>query len=247
MRCKDKLKLVISFLILLPLAFPNSLRAETVTVSAVNYPPYEVADPQGGLRGFDVEVVEVAFKRGKILTDFKFMPWKRALAMTTVGQFTAILSCNYSPEREKDILFSEPISTSTDGFFIRRDYKGIQPATLQEAKGLKVAAILGWIQVKWLADAGVNVEVFRTEGLAFRELMKGLIDYVYIPLEGGGYIAKNLGISAEMKFLPIKEKNLYLCFSRKWDGIEEIAVKFNEGLSAVRADGTYDKIHAQYR
>ena len=225
----------------------STLQAETVVLASVDFPPYEFATPQNGVRGFDVEVIEAAFKRVNISTKFKFLPWKRGLEQTKGGFFTGIFSCGHRVEREKFIIYSAPISRQTDVYFIRRDFDGFEPSDLKTAQGLKVATILGWNQVRAMEEVGATVIEYRTVELLFRDLLKGLIDYSYLPLEGPIYKAMNLGISKDIRFIKVKKSDLYVCFSKKWPNIEEIVQKFNAGLAAVRKDGSYDRIHARYR
>jgi len=236
---------ILTNIFLLPLS--GTLQAETLVFSASNYPPYEFAKPEGGLRGTDVEVIEEVFKRVQISTEFKFFPWKRALEMTKIGKFPGVFSCGYSLERAETLIFSEPLASSTHGFFVRRDHDGFEPSNYEDdAKGLKVGTVLGWWQVKTMESAGANLTTYRSEKLLFRDLLKGLIDYAAAPLEGSGFLAKKFGILEEVRYLPTSSKSVYLCFSKKWQGIEEIVRKFNEGLTEIRKDGTYDLIHAKY-
>lgn len=225
----------------------GALRAETVVLAATDWPPYEFAKPEDGLRGFDVEVVEAAFNRVQIFTEFEFFPWKRALEMTKRGLYSGIITCSYRPEREEFILYSDQLSQSTYSFFVRRDFKDFEPSSLQEVKGRRVGSVLGYAQIKWLEDAEAEIVTSRSEELVFRNLLKGVVDYVFLATEASGFIAKQLGISQDMRTLKIRENKLYICFSKKSKNVEEIAQKFNEGLALVKADGTYKAIHDKYR
>jgi len=223
------------------------LHAEIIVLSATDFPPYEFENPKDGLRGFDVEVVEAAFQRVQIASEFVFLPWKRALEKTKLGMFTGIFSCSHRPDREEHFIFSDMISSSTHGFIVRQDFDGFEPSSLQEAKGLKVGSVLGWVQSDIMKEAGANVITYRSDELAFRALMKSVIDYTYLPLEASKFKAMQLGISKDMRFTNIYENKLYICFSKKSPNVEEVARKFNEGLAAIRADGSYKKIHDKYR
>ena len=238
----------ILFLKLLLLYQPCSmLQAQTVVLATLNYPPYEFETPQNGLRGFDVEVIEAAFKRVNISTEFKFIPWKRGVEQTKVGKFAGIFSCSHKVEREEFFIFSAPISSQTEGYFVRKDFSGFEPSSLEDAKGLTVAVILGWAMADTMKDAGANIVTFRTEKLVFRDLLKDLIDYAYLSLESSGFGAMKLGITNKIRTIKIQEKKLYVCFSKKWPNIEGVIYKFNEGLAALRKDGSHDRIHARYK
>jgi len=225
----------------------SAIHAEVLTLVSTDYPPYSFSEPQDGLRGFDVEVVEAAFEQAQVSTETKFLPWKRALEETKHGIYTAIYNCSFRKEREEFLIYSTSISRQSIGFFIRSNFNGFEPTRLEDAKGLKVGSVLGWAMADTMKDAGADIVTFRTEELVFRDLLKGLIDYAYLSLESSGFGAMKLGISNKIRTIKIQEKKLYVCFSKKWPNIEGIIDKFNEGLAAVRKDGSYDRIHARYR
>jgi len=94
---------------------------------------------------------------------------------------------------------------------------------------------------------GAEVVTYRLSELVLTNLIYGRIDYAYIPFESSIFQAMQLGISEEIRSIKILEKSLHICFSQKWPNIEGIVKKFNRGLELIRADGTYDRIHAKYR
>lgn len=238
---------MVPFTLLFLLSSPREAPAETVILSAMHYPPYEFAEPVNGLRGFDLEVIEAAFKRVQISAEFKFAPWKRVLEHTKRGLFTGVLSCVHSVEREDSFLFSAPTSQSTDAFFVRADFDGFKPTSIEDMAERKVGTVLGFIHEKIMKDAGANLSAYPSDELALKGLLNGRVDYLFLPVEFTLFRANQLGISNDMRFHKIRQKNLHLCFSRKWPDIEKIVEKFNEGLAAVRADGTYEAIHDKYR
>jgi len=236
-----------TLLICLIMSTSIRLYAESIVLIAEDYPPYIFAVPEDGLRGFDVEVIDEAFKRVKISTEFKFSPWKRAIEETKLGLYAGIFNCSYRAEREKFLIYSSSISQQSPGFFIRSGFTGFKPTRLEDSKGLRVGSVLGWAMAATMKDAGAILVAYRTEELVFRDLLKGIIDYAYLSLESSGYGAMKLGISKKIDTIQIQEKKLHVCFSKKWPGIEEIVNKFNKGLAAIRKDGTHKRIHASYR
>jgi len=237
-----------TFFYILLILLPNlALKAETVILTTIDLPPYEIAQPQDGLRGFDIEVIEAVLDRANISTEFKFSPWKRGLEQVKHGVVTGTFSCGYRVEREEYIIYSSPISRQTDGYFVQKNFDGFEPTSLQAAKGLEIATVLGWTQVNTMGEVGATVIEYRTVELLFRDLLKGLITYSYLPLEGSIFKAMKLGITDDIRFIKVLEKNLYVCFSKKWPNVHEVVRIFNEGLASVKKDGTYDRIHARYR
>jgi len=223
-------------------------QAETVVLAVdADYRPNEIDPPENGLRGFDVEVVEAAFERVGIKAEMKFLPWSRGKSMTKLGKFTGLFTCAYRPEREQYFLFSDKISQATAGFWMRRQFDGLVPESMQDVRGLKTGGILENSTLKSVQDVNPDTLRFRTIKLAVQNLIKGVFDYFYQIKETTGYTIKLMGVSGELKFSPIKEKLYVVCFSKKWPGIEGLMARFNRGLAAVKADGTYDAIHDKYR
>jgi len=110
-----------------------------------------------------------------------------------------------------------------------------------------VGVVLGWAQHKKMDAVGAETTVFRTEELLFRDLLKGRVDYAYLSYQSSGYRALTLGLSEQLRAVKLKETQLYLCFSRQWQGVETLLEQFNRGLAEVQSEGTYDRIHAKYR
>jgi len=233
--------------LMLLVSFTGITRAETVILSTTDFPPYEFANPENGLKGFDLEVIEAAFKRVGIETEFTFLPWKRAVEQSKLGQFAGLFSCSYLADREEFFIFSDTISESGHAYFLRKDFSGYEPTNIEDAKSLKVASVLGWAQLDIMKDAGAQVVAYRSEELLFKNLLKGMVDYAYLNLQSSRYRAKLLGLSDQLRYIPTTKKTFHICFSKKWPGIEQIVPKFSRGLALIKEDGTYDQIHNKYQ
>ena len=215
--------------------------------TSINYAPYEIYPPENGLRGFDVEVVEAAFERAGVTVQIEYLSWARAMSMAKVGHFAGLITCTYRPEREEFFLFSDTISHTTDGFWMRRDSADPELKTIQDARGYSVGGILEYSSLKDLQKVNPEAVTFRTETRALKSLLMGSYQYLYLSMEVTEYLAKRMGSLEKLKFSAIKTKDFVICFSKKWPGVEDLMAKFNKGLAAVKADGTYDKIHDRYR
>ena len=221
--------------------------AETVVLFALDWPPYEIENPTNGLPGTDLEVEEEAFKRVGISVRYEFMPWARQFNLGKLGKVAGLTVCAYRPEREEFFLFSDTVSHGTDGFMMRRDFDGPELKTLEEARGLSVGGVTEFSSMKILQEVIPDAKGFRSDRVALLNLRKGIVDYIYVPIEASAYIAKQMGISEELKFTEIKVRDYYICFSKKWPGVEDLVAKFNKGLAEIKADGTYNTIHDKYR
>ncbi|WP_319778805.1 transporter substrate-binding domain-containing protein [Maridesulfovibrio sp.] len=221
-------------------------------IVACNYPPYELATPEDGLRGFDLEVVKEALSRAGYKTNFTFYPWARAYKMTAEGRAFAALSCSYKAEREHEILWTKPISSMTDIYVVRSDYTGkpvVNKFVIAEEK-LAVGNVKGnYISEQW-EGLGVTVDLSSSEELLMRKLLDGRVDVIPQVKENYLYYVKKKGLEGKFKIFKAEDNEtskFHLCISRKSPDAKKIRTLFDEKLGEMHEDGTYDAIHARYQ
>ena len=90
-----------------------------------------------------------------------------------------------------------------------------------------------------------NIKRFESTPLALKELEAGGVDAL---VADHGVGIKNVAHNAASKFKMVNDPAFvpeqYGIVVRK--GNAELLAKVNQGLAAIRADGTYDRIHAKY-
>ena len=242
---KWKLLTFLSFSLLVTLSSADQRRV--VSIAAEHYPPYEMKEPVNGLRGFDYEVSVKALTLAGFETEVEFFPWKRVIQYAKKGIVVGILSCAFNKEREKFIIFSDPISEAVDGFYVRKDFSGPKPISLQDVKEQRVGSVLGYASTQELESIGFEPITARNTELAVSLLLKKRFDYLYIGQQSTDFIIKKLGISDQFDFYPIHWIDYYLCFSKKYAGIVPIVKAFNAALFVLRKNGTYRAIHDKYK
>jgi len=218
-----------------------------VTVLATHYPPFEMSVPVQGLHGFDHEVVVEAFHRKGLKAEVVYVPWARAVSNTTNGFSPALLSCAKSEDRTKAYFFSEPISQDTYGLYYRMDFDLPDITLLKDVVGHSVASVSGYASYTQLAELGADPVEVPTESAGFQMLALGRIDFLYTSRQAADFQIMQLGLSGRFGFLEILTSDYHLCFSRNYEGSEELLRLFNESLAELQADGTYDAIHSRYR
>ena len=237
---------VVGFVALL--AF-SPVQAEGLTLYAVHYPPYEIEKPgSDGLRGMDVEVAIAAFARAGHQADIQFLPWKRILAQVEKGVILGALTCKITEGRSVYSRYSDIISRATRTYVASVNYKGPQPVKPEDGLGRKVVAVTGYGTQKELEKLNIPYEPAPDDESALKILLKRNYDLFYSAREFLQYVAKGLGYGQDLQYfdMPIVVEQR-ICFSKKWPDIETIVADFNKGLEAIRADGTYEAIHAKYR
>ncbi|MTI42369.1 amino acid ABC transporter substrate-binding protein (PAAT family) [Roseibium hamelinense] len=221
--------------------------AGPLRIVAEHYPPYEMKMPVDGLQGFDYEVAIEVFQRLDIPVEIVFLPWKRALVETENGETLGILTCAHRPERESFILFSDPISSFTSGFYYRQGFDSAPIRDVDDITGRRVASVSGYESFKELQKLGANPTEVQTTTQAIKMLMTGRFDYFYAGKETTDFQIRQLGHTGSFHFVPVDKRPFHFCFSKAYPGGREIAEKFNRALSDVKTDGTYDAIHEKYR
>ncbi|WP_417454555.1 substrate-binding periplasmic protein [Kiloniella sp.] len=247
-----KLRFFKNFLIVAPLQvlFIPAVFAEqeTITIYAVNYPPYSIETPkQDGLRGFDAEVVIEAYDRVGIPATIEFMPWARIMMRAEQGKIAAALSCAKAKKREHFISYSPPISSATHSFVAKKTYDGETPRNLRDAHDKKITVVDGYTTKLELKSAGIPYQAVINDEAGLNVLLKRDFDFFYSTREFVQYITSGKIIASQIKYFDVKETSYHLCFSQGWPSSKFLLTKFNKGLTAIKADGTYDKIHAKYQ
>jgi len=233
---------------LLLTGFAGPLSAQTpIDIVTENYPPYEMQDAVNGLRGFDYEVVEEAFTRMGYAPTIRFLPWKRALNEAESGSTAGILTCARNAERDRFILFSDPISSFTEGLFTRRGHAGPPIDRIEDVVGQAVASMAGYESLQTLENIGADpIEVPNTlDGLNMLQAQR--FDYLHGGREMTEFMIRKHGFSGAFEFISLDQQSFHFCFSKAYPGVEALAATFNKTLAEMRRDGSYDAIHGKYR
>ena len=239
--------------LLFSLSLITTAQAESskpLVIYAADFPPYEIANPKpGGLRGFDVEVVEAAFARVGEQVEIRFLPWKRVVRLVKGGAAAAMLSCAHNRARESYYLFSDPISQATRTYAVSADYKGQMLTRVSDAKSMKVVVVSGYSTENELRSADVPYEAVVSDHVALNLLLYRNSDAFLTTKESLAWIAKEIGEDDKIRFFDLQQsrRDYYLCFSKKWLGVEKLVERFNQGLGQIKSDGTLESIHAKYR
>ena len=219
-----------------------------ITVFAVNYPPYSNEFPsKNGLPGFDVETVVAAFERVDIKATVEYMPWSRILIRAKQGKIAAVLSCAKAASRDSYLYFSAPISNATSSYIAKQSYTGKIPRSLLDGKNKKITAVEGYAASTELKKIGIPHHAVTNDDAALNMLLKRDFDFFYSNREFIEYIAVSKDLTSQLKYFDLKQKNFHLCFSQKWPDAKILLEQFNKGLSIIKDDGTYDRIHAKYK
>ena len=236
----------------LPLCFFSLLlRADTITMTTVDWSPFYGADlPKQGVVS---EITRQALKRSGHDMTIRFMPWARAMHDVRQGLYHGVLGCWANKQVRKDYLVSKEIMGSGDGHFLARK-ESLESALNPEDLGGKIVGFVRDYPVsETLNGLFIRREVGKSE-VSHIEQLYGLLALKRIDLILENYqVAKYHflkhfpGESFNLKIVgkDYIDGGLYMCWSRKKTGIGQIAEAFDQAIRQMRLDGTLAKIEQE--
>lgn len=177
-----------------------------------------------------------------------FLPTDRAIQDTQAGRYTAVFPLSRTPERERDLISSEPIYQVKVRVFVRRDdpwpggglqaMRGHPLCNIQGARlypELEAALAAGWLQMQRVPEIGA----------CFRMLALGRVRFV-VTGENTGFEGMAAVPEGRRKFRMAAEQlavqPVFLMFSRQVKGNAQRAEAFNQALRRLRAEGVMQKL-----
>ncbi len=165
------------------------------------YPPFSTYDANGELIGVDVDVARAIARH--MDKDAKFMPtaWASILPGLKAGRYDVIIgSMAVTPERAKEVNFSEPYYLSGAQLFVHQKHAD-KVKSIEDAKGMTLGVTKGETYEHYLRRDHPDIEVRALGGSAdiFTQVQQGSLDgFVIDRIVGGQQIRKN-----EMPFVMV--------------------------------------------
>ena len=209
------------------------------------YPPFESVDASGNIVGFDPDIISAIAERAGFDYEFVNTRWDGIFVALQSGEFDAVISAaTITDERAEIVNFSDPYFNAGQMIAVRTaDADKI--STVSDLDGLKVGVQLGTTGDMWLTD-NTSAEVVRYDEitLAFQALANGDVDAVFNDGPTSADIVQaNPELGATLVGEPITDEFYGIAVNK--DQAELLAM-INEGLVAIRADGTYDAIYDKW-
>lgn len=211
------------------------------------YAPFEFQNEKGEIVGFDIDVMRAVAEKAGITVEFVSTPWEGAFNALAQGDRDLLISAvTITDERKQTLDFSDSYfdahqliavpekSTVTKLDDLKKRKVGVQTSTTGEE-----------VVAKLQGKNSANIKRFESTPLALAELAAGGVDAVVA--DNGvidNYVVNNPGV----KFKAINDTSFapeqYGIAVKK--GNTELLQKINTALAAIKADGTYQKIHDQH-
>jgi polar amino acid transport system substrate-binding protein len=211
------------------------------------YAPFESQNEKGEIVGFDIDIVKAVAQKAGLEVKFVNTPWEGIFNALKQGDRDLLVSSiTITDERKQSMDFSAPYFDAHQLIAVRADSKVTR---FDDLKTLKVGVQTGTTGdeaiSKLQGKTSANIKRFEGTPLALSELETGGIDAV---VADNGVVVNYVKNNAGNKFRTVNDA----AFTPEQYGIAvkkgnaELLARLNQGLAAIRADGSYDRIYAQY-
>lgn len=213
------------------------------------YPPFNFMDASGKLQGLDVDVANAVCAKMNVKCTIVAQDWDGIIPGLQSGKYDAIVaSMSITPEREKEIAFSDKYYSSKLSILTKSD-SGISDASEKSLTGKVIGAQSSTPQAdlaeKLYGQHGASIKLYPSQDEADMDLSNGRIDAV---IADKFYLAswiKDTGKGCCKIAGDLQEGQTEIAVGlRKNDA--ELKQKINKALGEIMKDGTYNKIVSKY-
>ncbi|EGK09962.1 basic amino acid ABC transporter substrate-binding protein [Kingella kingae] len=220
-----------------------------IVATDATYAPMEYMENEKVV-GFSHDVLDAAAKSQNVKLEFVNTPFKGLFANVDKGDSDiGLASITISDERKQQLDFSEPYFEATQMIVVTdRNINAVKSfADLKTRSASVQAATSGDLILQDLQGKdSQNIKRFETMPLAFKELESGGVDAVVGDSSVVGYyVSQNPNAKLHTLVDPsfVSEQYGFAFKKGRNDGLREV---INKGLSQIKTNGTYDKIHTQW-
>jgi polar amino acid transport system substrate-binding protein len=174
-------------------------------------------------------------------------PWEGIFNTLQQGDRDMIVSAvTITDERKQTMDFSDPYFDAAQLIAVKETSKVTKFADLKKLKvGVQTGTTGDEAVSKLMGKTSTSIKRFESTPLALKELESGGVDAV---VADNGVIAHYVANNPGGKFKTVSDKEFvpeqYGIAVKK--GNAELLGKLNQGLAAIKADGTYNQIFAKY-
>lgn len=228
--------------------------AQVITVGTEGvYAPFTFTDEKGELTGYDIDVVREIAKRVGLEVRFLPTPWDGMFLGLEAKKFDLIANqISKTPEREKKYLFTDDYLVSGAQIIVRGDRPGTFGG-LDSLAGLKVGTGVGSNYSKLLEDWNAKggrpaIDVKYYDGnltTVLQDIVARRLDATVNDRLTAGYNVKQLKLDVKVVGTPIALVPSHFVVRKGPEG-EALVRKLNEGLAALKKDGTLARLSQKW-
>jgi polar amino acid transport system substrate-binding protein len=248
---RHSMKCILILIWLLILLAPV-VHAAPVQIVTHQYYPYQYEE-NGELKGFVAAIVKEAFRRMGQPVSIKLYPFPRAHKMVRNGDADGIFTVAKTPERETFANFHPDVLIwQTMALFVKADSPLGFDGDFNKLRDYRIGVIYKYRYghvFDDVVDNGTlrNIKPANSAESNVKMLVAGRLDYWMSNRELAAFVLNKLKLTEAVRELKPSVETLptYLMFSKKRN-TAALSRRFGEELRKMRADGSYDKIVADY-
>lgn len=229
----------------------------TITLGAIEWPPYTIWAGDQFAAGLDIELMAAIFGRAGCSLHIIRIPFKRALRNIELGELDGMPTVSFTEDRAIFGHYTVPVRDEVIGAFVRADMVDeARPPSFDvlTSTPLRVGVVLGGWYGAAFEKARANDPAFRSRiqtfedfEILFRALEAGLVDVAINDIAGGRYVAERTVGSGAIQLLPfaVHVNSVHILLSRKTQTEADVAT-INNAITGLKEDGTIDRITERY-
>ena len=237
-------KLLFAALGVVAFATTSALAADKITIATEGaYPPFNEKNAAGELIGFDVDIAKALCEKMEAECEIVAQDWDGIIPGLVNKKYDAIIaSMSITDERKQSIDFAGPYYSSYIGIIAKKDSGLTQETALKETIGAQRSTVSSsWAEEK--AGSRGDIKLYDTQTAANADLLAGRVDVIVSDLlPAMAWLKDNPTHSLVGEKIDINDK--IGIGIRK--GEDDLKKKFDDALSEIRKDGTYQKISNSY-
>lgn len=226
-----------------------TVSAETIRVVTEELPPFNMT-LNGEITGLSTEVVRAVFDHLGLQADIQSLPWARAYDVALHGENVLIYSITRTPQRDPLFKWVGSIAP-THWYLFALSGRPLTLGSLEDAHAYQIATVKEDVGEQYLIAHGFAVgrelqPSYRYE-LDFEKLKQGHVDLWIANELNAHYLVRQGGDDPEVVLRRVLalpdlggDDGLNMAFGPNTP--DALVERFREGLSAIRANGTYEAI-----
>lgn len=228
-----------------------SVHSQTIRIATGEFPP--TISSAAKHNGFVSHVITEVFSRKGYEVEFDFLPWKRAYKQAARGDYDAASWFIYNDERAQKFIYSDEVFSSGVHFFYEKsrnyDFDWKQLSDLDKYRiGVSRSYHYSDEFQAYRESNADRFEVMNTDEQNLKRLLRGRIDLFPVDLLSGLEVLRTKfgpNVIHQLAFhpKPLKYRPGFILFPKSRPDSEELNRIFNEGLQALKEDGTYDNMY----
>ncbi|MFS2223426.1 arginine ABC transporter substrate-binding protein [Pantoea sp. B65] len=228
--------------LLASVAFSASAAEKIRFASSATYPPFESLDSNNQIVGFDIDLAKALCKQMQAECSFSNNPFDSLIPALKFRRYDAVISgMDITPERSKQVSFTQPYYANSAVVIAQKG----RFSNIDDLKGKRVGMENGTTHQKYLQDKHHEVTAVAYDSYqnAILDLKNGRLDGVF-----GDTAVVNEWLKNNPSLATVGEHITDAQYFGSGLGIavrpdnSALLEKLNGALTAIKADGTYQKI-----